>query len=302
MIMDIHTHLGDALNPGGKHLIEMISVKKKWIFDPISISESVLYADFGFNRFIYRLIGSQFVIAERERILTGTRQNMHMAMDEAGVSFCAVMPIYPYITFNDLREASEKDSRILAFTGADFGRPEEFRAAFARDVAAGAKGLKLHPILQRVPLNDRLTFAAVEAFAPHGLPVLFHCGYASYYLGAEKERERPEYGHPRYARELVAAFPDVTFIAGHAGMFEVGDVIEMLAGFRNVRVDVSFRPPDSIKELISVFGPERVLYGSDWPCGSMTAMIKAVKVACGGDKALERRIFYENAAEMMKMK
>ena len=68
----------------------------------------------------------------------------------------------------------------------------------------------------------------MEAFSIHGLPVLFHCGVSSYYLREEEIEEHPEYGEIRYAYELVKAFPNVRFIAGHSGLFEVHDVIKML--------------------------------------------------------------------------
>ena len=35
-----------------------------------------------------------------------------------------------------------------------------------------------------------------------------------------------------YARELVAEFPDVAFIAGHAGLFKCRDVIDMLSPYK----------------------------------------------------------------------
>jgi hypothetical protein len=99
----------------------------------------------------------------------------------------------------------------------------------------------------------------------------------------------------------VKAFPGVKFIAGHAGLFEVGDVIELLGGFKNVSVDVSFQSPATIRRLVGALGAERVLYGSDWPWGSRITAIKAVKKACRGDRGLERRIFYENASELLRL-
>jgi predicted TIM-barrel fold metal-dependent hydrolase len=51
--------------------------------------------------------------------------------------------------------------------------------------------------------------------------------------------------------------------------------------------------------LISTFGPDRVLFGSDWPFGNRPPAVEIVKRACRGDKGLERRIFFENAAELL---
>jgi predicted TIM-barrel fold metal-dependent hydrolase len=109
------------------------------------------------------------------------------------------------------------------------------------------------------------------------------------------------YGEIHYARDLVAAFPKVSFIAGHAGLFQVDDVMSMLGGFSNVYVDITFQSPATIRKLIQVFGPERVLYGSDWPWGNHLPAIKLVRNACKGDRGLEDLIFHENAARLLKM-
>ena len=192
----------------------------------------------------------------------------------------------------------EKDSGIIPFTGIDYTREYDIEASLASDVASGAKGLKLHPVVQRIPLTSKRTFKAVEAFASFKLPILFHCGVSSYYLGDEKSKEEPSYGEIHHSEKLVKAFPQVNFIAGHAGLYEVKDVIELLSKYKNVWVDISFQSPSTIRRLIKAFGPEKVLYASDWPYGDRVTAIKTVKAACTGDKGVEKRIFFENAAEL----
>ena len=141
----------------------------------------------------------------------------------------------------------------------------------------------------------------MEAFAPHGLPVMLHTGVTSYCLKQEKAGENPHNGEISYVRELVRSFPGVKFIAGHAGLDEVHDVMEMLGGFHNVWVDISFQSPQNIRDLVSVFGPDRILYGSDWPWGNRITTLKTVVSACRGDKGLEARILSENAIELMNL-
>ncbi|WP_167320883.1 amidohydrolase family protein [Desulfosudis oleivorans] len=50
---------------------------------------------------------------------------------------------------------------------------------------------------------------------------------------------------------------------------------------------------------IFLFGPERVLFGSDWLFGNPEPMIKIVKAACRSDAGLARRVFYDNAAQLL---
>jgi predicted TIM-barrel fold metal-dependent hydrolase len=302
MIIDIHTHLGDILYPNGGKLIDQKNVRKKIFFDVISLSEFLLHTGISdaMDQWLYKKVYTLVTRASRARNATATLENMRQSMDAAGVDKSVCMPIPPYLTFDDLRHAQAKDNGVIAFTGIDYTKEYDVASALKKDVDQGAKGMKLHPIIQNVPLNMDKTYQAVESFAPYRLPVLFHCGVSSYYLGAEQqEKENAALGEIVYARDLVANFPNVTFIAGHAGLFQYRDVMDLLGGFKNVMVDTSVQSPGHVKKLIKVFGPDRVMYASDWPYGNRKPAIKIVKKACQGDKSLENRIFYENAASLL---
>jgi predicted TIM-barrel fold metal-dependent hydrolase len=302
-IIDIHTHLGDILYPNGGELIEKRGVKKKIFIDLITASELMLHPDFGgavYESPLYPLITA----ASRARNLTATRENMRKDMDRYGVVKSACMPIPPYLTFDDLKAAAKKDDGIIPFTGVDFLAKfdkDKVRAKLKKDVGEGARGLKLHPILHKVPLTDEKTFETVEAFAPHGLPILFHLGISHYYPKDGEDGQAPEYGEAHYARDLVKAFPKVSFIVGHAGLYEIDGVIDMMSSMKNAHVDVSFQSPKNIRRLIESLGPERVLLGSDWPWGARGTPIRAVRRACRGDKKILEMIFYKNAERLLKI-
>ena len=304
-IIDAHGHLGDILYPSGGELIGRLGVEKEDVFDPASLAERRLHRDpLHLGKLTYRLLARQITRGERARNATATLENFGRSLDESRISHGVCLPIPPNVRFADLAEAGRRDPRIVPFTGVDFTRSEggelgDPSAELAAHVAAGAWGLKLHPIIQKIPLTSPATRAAVEAFAPHGLPVLFHCGISSYYLGAERNRQEPRYGAIQYAAELVRDFPAVRFIAGHSGLLQVDQVMKLLAGFSNVWVDTSFQSPERVRQLIRTFGPERVLFASDWPYGNRPPALAIVREACRGDRGLERRILFANAAELM---
>jgi len=304
MIIDIHTHLGDILHVNGGDLIYKTGVQKKIGYDVVSQSEFFCHKGFSesVDRWVYNKISSLVAKASRARNATATLENIRQSMDAAGISHSACMPIPPYVTFDDLKKAQQQESRIIPFTGVDFTKQYDMEAALKEDVTNGAKGLKLHPIIQLTPLNSQKTLQVVEAFAVHRLPVLFHCGISSYYPKSERRtKENPTLGEISSAKDLVSSFPDVKFIAGHAGLYEYRDVIDLLGGFKNVMVDTSFQSPGHVRELISVFGPDRVLYASDWPYGNRMPAIKIVKKGCKGDRDVEKQILYENAASLLGM-
>jgi hypothetical protein len=84
-------------------------------------------------------------------------------------------------------------------------------------------------------------------------------------------------------------------------MFDVKEVMQLLGGYQNVWVDTSLQPPGSIRNLIDVFGEDKVLFASDWPFGCRKPAIKAVKAACKGNERVERKVFYENACHLLKI-
>ncbi len=300
-VIDIHAHLGDCINLKGGDLINKQVLVKQGKFDPISMSEAVLHRKFGLGKMPHRLFKWLIAKAERDRSATATKENMKTSMEDAGVSHSVCLPIYPYLRFADLEEPAKKDESIIPFTGVDFSKSDDDFSSLSEDVNNGAKGLKLHPILQKIPLTDPRIFNAVEAFSVQQLPVLFHCGVSYYNSKNERSKEIPDYGSIDYGQKLAQAFPNVTFIAGHAGMFEVEEVMAKLAAIENVFVDTSFQSPETVRDLINKFGSHRVMYASDWPFGNRKPAMKIVKKACNGDEKLERKLFFENASEILKM-
>jgi len=139
----------------------------------------------------------------------------------------------------------------------------------------------------------------VEAAGANHLPVLAHSGVSSYYFKKEAHLEKPDYADIPFIEALIAGFPGVSFIVGHSRLYQTGEVMRRLISRKNVWVDVSFQSPKIIRKLLDVFGPERVLFASDWPFGNPGPMIKIVKAACRGDQALEKLIFYDNAARLL---
>ncbi|MEW5736460.1 MAG: amidohydrolase family protein [Thermodesulfobacteriota bacterium] len=297
-IIDAHTHIGDLLIKGGGELIWKQGVSKPLIFDPITLWGWVGYRNFGLGNLLYRLYLCQIITAEQVRSRTGTLENLRTSMDRLGITHSACMPIHPYVVFDDLAEAANQDPGVIPFTTVDVAAGGDFAAQLKADKANGAKGLKLHGIIQKVALDDPRTHKAVEAAGREGLAVLFHCGISNYYKGKEKDKNVPEFGAVDYAVRLVREHPDVRFVVGHAGMYEVEEVLEKLPAFENVFVDTSLQSVGNIRKLLRALGSDRVLYASDWPFGDAWASLACARKACKGDEPLLRKVLYGNAARV----
>lgn len=299
MIIDMHGHLGDILYPNGRELIYRTRVTKAKGWDPQTTNEAQLNRGFGIGRLAYEVTKYWTTKAQRARNFTATLENFRTSLEEAQVDYAVCLPIAPYLTFDDLAEAKEQEERILPFTSIDLTRSYDVEAQLNQDVARGALGLKLHPIIQNTSLDDQRTINALQAFRIHKKPVLVHVGQSIYYLGKEKKNNTPEFGQVRYVEEVVRNFPDIKFIIGHAGLFWINEVCRRLGKLPNVWVDTSFQSPEDVRKLVKVFGAEKVLYASDWPYGNRDPHIKIIKVACRGDAKLEEMLFYRNAQELL---
>lgn len=125
-------------------------------------------------------------------------------------------------------------------------------------LAAGLKGVKIHPDMQKFALDSPSAmemFAAVES----RLPVLIHMGDTRY-----------DYSHPRQMKKVLDAFPDLVCICAHLGGWgEWDDAWPVLSACENVYVDTSSSlyalTPEKARELIRHYSGERVLFGTDFP-------------------------------------
>ena len=299
-IIDIHTHLGDILYPREQSLIWETGVRKRpdWndVYERYNWPEWPKFHQI-FGKATHRLN----ILAGQNRNRTATLENMQASMQKNGVSRSVVLSVYPHAPIEQIMQAAAKDKRIIPFTGPDYSsNAADHTARYRDEVAAGVRGLKLHPIIDKVRLDSPETYAIVESFAPHQRPVLFHSGYAFYYLKKDEQaNERPDFGEIDQVIPLIEAFPKVPFIAGHAGLGQVDEVIEKLAKYPNVSIDTSFQPPHVLQTLIQAFGPERILYGSDSPWGGMEVAIRCVELACGNDEGVKRQIFNINAQALI---
>ncbi len=300
-IIDIHTHLGDILYPGGRALIYRKNVVKDNIKDPIDSSEKMLNRHFGLGKLGFKLAHESFTRAAIVRGMTATLENMRKTLVQNRVSYNVCMPIAPYLTFEDLAEAAQQEPRIIPFTSVDFTRKHDVAEKLKSDVANGAKGLKLHPVIQCQSVCGRQTMEVLQSFEPLKKPVLVHTGRSSYYLKEESDRNRPENGDVAEIVQMVRAFPGIRFIIGHAGIVWVKEVRKQLGNCENVWVDTSFQSPGSIRKLVATFGLDKVMYASDWPWGNQAPNIKSVKVACKGDQEMEERIYFRNAKELLDL-
>jgi len=301
-IIDIHSHLGDILYEGGGSIINQKGVKPMSALDMGWVASLVKYGEkprelTGMARTLATYFG-------RQRIAGATLENMQTARVGTGIGRSCCLPVPPNVNFDDIKKAHHDDSRVIPFTGVDFDQIEGFEQRLRSDVSRGAKGMKIHPIIQNVSPVDQRMFDVLDEFSQYDLPILFHTGRVTYYFGEEKAKENVDCGNMELLERMIAGNRDRTkIILGHAGMSELDYVLAKMPRHPNVYVDTTFQHPLRIRSLINAFGSERVLFGSDWPYGDMKLAVKCARLALEqeNDRQTTARVLRDNARNLLHL-
>ena len=123
-----------------------------------------------------------------------------------------------------------------------------------RAVAAGARGIKLHPRAERFTLAHPSVKGIFALAHEHELPVLVHAGSGVDPIGAE-------------VLGLAAAYPGASVILAHAALTDLAWIADELDRHPNVLIDTAWWNPVDLLALFALVAPARILFGSDTPFG-----------------------------------
>ena len=161
--------------------------------------------------------------------------------------------------------AARSNGRLIPFLRLDLNESpiEEAR----RCLAAGARGIKLHPRAQKFTATDQRLGPVFEIAAEHRVPILIHGGR----------------GLPPIAaglRALVDRYPEATLIIAHGGIADLADLARAMAGRKGVLFDTSTWSPIDLLDVYRQLPPEQVVYASDYPYGQQPgSQLIAIKTA-----------------------
>jgi hypothetical protein len=126
-----------------------------------------------------------------------------------------------------------------------------------RCLHAGAVGIKLHPRSDAFALPHPTVDRLVALAGRRRAPVLFHAG-----------RGIPELGSAAVA--LAREHPGARIILAHAGISDLGTLLEPAAELPNLFFDTAWWQVADVLQLYSGVPPARILYASDMPYGPGT--------------------------------
>src|SRR5260370_26689698 len=174
-----------------------------------------------------------------------------------------------YMAFNRwLMDTLADVPAISGFAAIDpWALPPEHNIEHLREMTErGARGVKLHPVLQKFEVNDPRMHPVYRACEEMGLAVLSHTGPAR---GGESFAEVAAFA------PVLAEFPGLTVVLAHLGGGKWHDTLAIARAFPNVAFDLCeiiewvgaphAPTAEGLAALIRDIGPERGLRGSDVP-------------------------------------
>jgi hypothetical protein len=124
-----------------------------------------------------------------------------------------------------------------------------------RCLAAGARGIKLHPRAEGFSLDEPEVRRVFEVAHERKVPVLIHAGRGIPALG-------------RHAAELAEALPGARVILAHCGISDLSWIWRAAQRLPNLYFDTSWWSPADVLAVLRLVPPGQVLFASDCPYGT----------------------------------
>ena len=166
----------------------------------------------------------------------------------------------------------------------------------------GARGVKLHPVVQKFEANDPRMHPVYRACIEMGLTVLSHTGPAR---GGEPFAEIQAFA------PMLAEFPGLTVLLAHLGGGKWQDTLAVAQAFPNVAFDLceiiewagapNAPTLEELATLIRDIGPERIVLGSDYPWYEPAHTAELVMSLPVLSELEKNAILGENAARILRL-
>ncbi len=197
---------------------------------------------------------------------TGAPDDLRRHMTDSGISRSVLLPLA-----KGREDVSSLNDWILSVSGdglLPFGAVHPFMENLEGELdrlsARGVRGVKMMPLLQEVFPDDPRCGRLYESLIERKMILVTHAG--------RDPLERTEvFGTPERFARVIQCYPDLRLELAHLGGLRMWDDVRrhLLPAGRNVYFDTAYvsfyLTPEEMEELIRDIGPERVIFGSDYP-------------------------------------
>ncbi|BDZ66743.1 amidohydrolase family protein [Methanobacterium ferruginis] len=167
----------------------------------------------------------------------------------------------------------------------------------------GMKGVKIHPVAQEFPPDDERMWPVYQWLVTHDLPITAHSGM--------NIDDNSTYGEPQRWIQVLGDFPELKLVMAHLGNGFWDQTVDIADKYPQVMFDTAIAishinspttlSDDEAADLIRTIGPERVMFGSDYPWVDPKKDIKHIKNLPIPPKSKEL-ILGENARRFLNLK
>ena len=214
----------------------------------------------------------------------GTAVGLSASTKASGIDYSVILPVATsprqVISINDTASVINETMKVqglLSFGGIhpDY---ENWRDELTRISGLGLKGIKIHPVYQRVDLDDLRYLRILDKAAELDLIVVTHSGIDIGY---------PELNHcsPDKILHAVKQVPALKLVCAHMGGWKMWNEATELLSNTNVYLDTAFSTDSfaalddgyhsaeyarlldeaQFLEFVKTFGAQRILFGTDSP-------------------------------------
>jgi predicted TIM-barrel fold metal-dependent hydrolase len=233
---------------------------------------------------------------------TGAPEDLRRMMKVAKVTGSVLLPLAKgredVSSLNDwiLSVSGGKSADLTAF-GAVHPFMPNLELELDRLASQGIKGVKMMPLLQEVYPDDPCCGNFYEALIERKMILVAHAG--------RDPLDRQEvFGTPERFARTVACYPDLRLVLAHLGGLRMWDDVRrhLLPAGGNVYFDTAYvsfyMGQEEMAELIRDIGPDRVIFGSDYPWEEPGRAVEIIK-GLGLCEEEERAILGRNAATLL---
>lgn len=258
------------------------SVEKFLHFSDPHLSDLLRHMSFKFRRGLARSIYEscgQLGLMEVTRIYKSHNLDFLIkSMEKQGIDHVVISSLEPLTITENLIKITQNHRdkfSIFASVHRNQDNPVEY---FKELLATGVvRGLKLHPQVGGYNCGELLdkTKDVLEVAERHNLPVLIHTGH----IPTGKLAGLTGCTDSRAVEPLLAAFPNINFVLAHIGWESWRTMLKLAKQYPKVYVETSWQPTSIIRRAVDTLGPERVIFGSDFPLFKQSIAIKQVEDA-----------------------
>lgn len=224
-------------------------------------------------------------------LLESSAKDLRDSMKKSGVSRTVVIAHPPYSSNEFVLEECEKNPSLIPAVNIARILGGDPSAKLREYVKRGARLLKIHASADAEGADSPRYAALLRTASDLGIPVIVHTGC----IYSRLSYQDAKLGDVRNFKGWFKDFPGTTFVLAHMNFHDPFTALDIAADLPNVWVDTSWQPTETVTEAVRRLGPERVLFGTDWPLLGSNQEIGIARIRQG----VEHGILLEEHANLV---